>query len=364
MRVVLAGGGTAGHIEPALALADALRRIDPSVQVTCLGTERGLETTLVPQRGYELALIPPVPLPRALTPGLLTVPGRLRGAINAAAAVLDRVQADVLVGFGGYVATPGYLAARKRRVPIIVHEANPKPGLANKLGARFTQHVAVSHADSPLPHATFVGIPIRQQIATLDRLSIGDKARSFFGLDTDLPTLLVFGGSQGARSLNRAAVASAPAFRAAGVQVLHLVGKNNTEEPVPGRPGDPQYVTLPYCDRMDLAYAAADFAMCRSGAMTCAELTAVGLPAAYVPLPIGNGEQALNAAPVVAAGGGLMVEDARLGPEWITANLLPILRDADRVAQMSEAAARMGRRDADMTLARMVFEVVRSSRSV
>lgn len=363
MRVVLAGGGTAGHIEPALALADALRRIDPSVQVTCLGTERGLETTLVPQRGYELALIPPVPLPRTLTPGLLTVPGRLRGAINAAALVLDRVQADVLVGFGGYVATPGYLAARKRHVPIIVHEANPKPGLANKLGARFTQYVAVSHQDSPLPHATFVGIPIRQQIATLDRLSVGDKARSFFGLDTDLPTLLVFGGSQGARSLNRASVAAAPAFRAAGVQVLHLVGKNNTEEPVPGRPGDPQYVTLPYCDRMDLAYAAADFAMCRSGAMTCAELTAVGLPAAYVPLPIGNGEQALNAAPVVAAGGGLMVEDPQLTPEWIGVNLLPILRDAERVAHMSEAAARMGRRDADMTLARMVFEVVRTARS-
>ncbi len=362
MRVVLAGGGTAGHIEPALALADALRRIDPSVQVTCLGTERGLETTLVPQRGYELALIPPVPLPRALTPGLLTVPGRLRGAINAAAAVLDRVQADVLVGFGGYVATPGYLAARKRHIPIIVHEANPKPGLANKLGARFTQHVAVSHQDSPLPHATFVGIPIRHQIATLDRLSVGDKARSFFGLETDLPTLLVFGGSQGARSLNRASVAAAPAFRAAGVQVLHLVGKNNTEEPVPGRPGDPQYVTLPYCDRMDLAYAAADFAMCRSGAMTCAELTAVGLPAAYVPLPIGNGEQRLNAQPLVKAGGGLLVDDAELTPQWVQQNVLPVLADPHRLYEMSRAAAEFGRRDADDLLVGMVYEAIASHR--
>lgn len=356
MRVVLAGGGTAGHIEPALALADALRREDPNVEITCLGTERGLETRLVPQRGYELALIPPVPLPRTLTPRLLTVPGRLRGAINEAAGVLDRTRADVLVGFGGYVATPGYLAARKRQVPIIVHEANPRPGLANRLGSRFTEHVAVSHPDSPLPHATFVGIPLRREITTLNRLVMGDKARSYFGLLPDLPTLLVFGGSQGARSLNRAAMAAAPEIRAAGIQVLHIVGPKNTEEPEPA--DGPEYVTLPYCDRMDLAYAAADVALCRAGAMTCAELAAVGLPAAYVPLPHGNGEQRLNAEPIVQGGGGLLVEDAELSRDWIVANLLPVLSDADQVARMSEATARLGRRDADVALARMVFDVV------
>src|SRR3569833_3891961 len=121
MRVVQTGGGTAGHIDPALALADALRREDPGVQVTCLGTERGLENRLVPQRGYALALIPPVPLPRTLTPRLLPVPGRLAGAINPAASVLARTAADVLVGFGGYVAPPGYLAARRRKEPNNVH---------------------------------------------------------------------------------------------------------------------------------------------------------------------------------------------------------------------------------------------------
>ncbi|TDE20913.1 undecaprenyldiphospho-muramoylpentapeptide beta-N-acetylglucosaminyltransferase [Actinomadura sp. 6K520] len=360
MRVVLAGGGTAGHIEPALALADALRRNDPNVGIVCLGTERGLETRLVPQRGYELALIPPVPLPRTLTPQLLSVPGRLRGAINAAAAVLDQARADILVGFGGYVATPGYLAARKRKVPIIVHEANPKPGLANKLGARFTDHVAVSHADSPLANPTFIGIPLRREISTLDRLAMGDKARSYFGLLPDLPTLLIFGGSQGARSLNQAAVAAAPYFRQAGIQVLHIVGPKNNEQPEPVS-GGPQYVTIPYCDRMDLAYAAADMAMCRAGAMTCAELAAVALPAAYVPLPIGNGEQRLNAEPIVAAGGGLLVDNADLTPEWIVQNVLPVLGDPGRVAAMSEAAGRMGRRDADVALAQMVYDVVRSA---
>ena len=153
MSVVLAGGGTAGHIEPALALADALRRADPRIEITCLGTQRGLETRLVPLRGYELALIPAVPLPRSLSGQLLSVPGRLNGAVNAAADVLDRTRAQVMVGFGGYVATPGYLAARRRHVPIVIHEANVRPGLANRLGARFTRHVFTGSPRTHLPNA-------------------------------------------------------------------------------------------------------------------------------------------------------------------------------------------------------------------
>jgi UDP-N-acetylglucosamine--N-acetylmuramyl-(pentapeptide) pyrophosphoryl-undecaprenol N-acetylglucosamine transferase len=356
MSVVLAGGGTAGHIEPALATADALRRADPRIEIICLGTERGLETRLVPLRGYELALIPAVPLPRSLTPDLLSVPGRLNGAISAAADVLDDAAADVLVGFGGYVATPAYLAARRRRVPIVVHEANSRPGLANKIGARLTRHVFTGQPGTRLPHATFIGIPIRREIAGLDRLALGDKARAHFGLRPDLPVLLVTGGSQGARSLNRAAVGAAEWIRAAGVQVLHIVGpRSDMDVPAPGR--ETPYVTLPYLDRMDLAYAAADFAMCRAGAMTCAELTAVGLPAAYVPLPHGNGEQRLNAAPIEAVGGGIIVDDAQLSPEWIADTLLPVVLDPELVAAMSRAAAEAGRRDADRWLAAEVIDI-------
>ena len=358
MHVVMAGGGTAGHIEPALALADALRRRAPTIGVTCLGTERGLETRLVPNRGYELALIPAVPLPRTLTPKLLTVPGRMAGAINATANILDKVSADVLVGFGGYVATPGYLAARHRGVPIVVHEANPRPGLANRLGARLTSHVATGHPDAQLQDAKHVGIPLRHEIVALDRLATGDKARAHFGLDPDLPTLLVFGGSQGARSLNDAAAGAAGYFREAGVQVLHAVGPKNPVE-VESPAGAPPYVTVPYVDHMEFAYAAADFALCRAGALTCAELAAVGLPAAYVPLPIGNGEQQLNAEPAVRAGGGLLVDDAELSPQWLRDNVLPVLTDPDRVAAMTEAAAGAGRPDADDALARMVIELAR-----
>ncbi len=357
MRVVLAGGGTAGHIEPALALADALRQADPRAVVVCLGTERGLETRLVPMRGYELALIPAVPMPRSLTPRLLTLPGRLAGAVSAAAGVLDRVKADVLVGFGGYVATPAYLAARRRHVPIVVHEANPRAGLANKLGARFTEHVFTGNPSTELAHATFLGIPIRREIAELDRLALGDKARTHFGLRPDLPVLLVTGGSQGAQSLNRALFGAIGWLRSAGVQVLHVTGPRNAADALADSGGAP-YVAVPYVDRMDLAYAAADFALCRAGAMTCAELTAVGLPGAFVPLPHGNGEQRLNAQPIVAGGGGLLVEDADLTPEWIRDTLLPVLLDIDRVASMSESAAALGRADADRELARVVIDVI------
>ena len=356
MSVVIAGGGSAGHIEPALALADALRRAEPGIRITCLGTQRGLETRLVPMRGYDLVLIPPVPLPRSVSPELLSVPGRLGDAVKAVTKVLDRTQAQVLAGFGGYVSAPAYLAARRRQVPIVVHEANVKPGIANRLGAMFTRYVFTAS-----PDATAIGIPLRQEIAGLDRLALTDKARAHFGLRPDLPVLLVTGGSQGARSLNLAVLDAADWIRGAGIQVLHVLGpRSGLEVSMPA--AGPPYVPLPYVDRMDLAYAAADFALCRSGAMTCAELTAVGLPAAYVPLPHGNGEQRLNALPIVRAGGGLMVSNADLSPEWIRDMLVPILLDPDLVAAMSQSAADMGARESDEWLAAEVLDVMENQR--
>jgi UDP-N-acetylglucosamine--N-acetylmuramyl-(pentapeptide) pyrophosphoryl-undecaprenol N-acetylglucosamine transferase len=355
VSVVIAGGGTGGHIEPALALADALRQAEPQTVITCLGTERGLETRLVPMRGYDLALIPPVPLPRGLTLELSSVPGRLRAAVHATGLILARAHADVVVGLGGYVATPAYLAARRARLPIVVHEANARPGLANRIGALLTRHVYTGQPGTRLLHGRYLGIPIRRQIAGLDRLALADKARTHFGLQPDLPVLLVTGGSQGAASLNRAVLDAAETLRASGVQVLHVVGPKNADVQVP--PGPVPYVVLPYLDRMELGYAAADFALCRAGAMTCAELTAIGLPAAYVPLPHGNGEQRLNAEPIEEAGGGLIVDDADLSAEWIGETLLPILLDGELVAAMSQAAAASGNRAADTELAALVLEI-------
>ena len=358
LQVVLAGGGTAGHVEPALALADALRRRDPRTGITVLGTDRGLETRLVPERGYELTLIPPVPIPRRPSGAMLSVPSRLRRAVRAVEDVLARVHADVVVGFGGYVAAPAYLAARRLGIPFVVHEANARPGLANRLGARRTPYVATATPDSTLPHATYVGIPMRQTVATLDRVAVRKEAATFFGLDAALPTLLVFGGSQGARRINDAVHGAAADLAAAGIQVLHVVGPRSAADydgTEPSKSG-PAYVVVGYCDRMELAYAAADVALCRSGAMTCAELAAVGLPAVYVPLPIGNGEQRLNAAPVVAAGGGLLLEDATCTSAWVRDVLVPLVLDRERVVSMGTAAAGFGRRDADDLLVDMVLQ--------
>ncbi|MCW2528524.1 MAG: UDP-N-acetylglucosamine--N-acetylmuramyl-(pentapeptide) pyrophosphoryl-undecaprenol [Pseudonocardiales bacterium] len=357
VRVVIAGGGTAGHIEPALAFADAVRRLDPAAEITALGTAKGLESSLIPPRGYALELIPPAPLPRALNRALLRTPGRLAASIKATGAVLDRVGADVVVGFGGYVAMPAYLAARRRHLPIVVHEANAKPGLANRVAARFTRHVFTASSAIRLPHATAIGTPLRLAISTLDRSEERASARAEFGLRPDSVTLLITGGSQGAKTLNDAAAGAADLLRENGIQVLHVYGSKNTVV-VADRPEQPSYVAVPYVADMDRAYAAADFVLCRCGAMTCAELTAVGLPAAYVPYPFGNGEQRFNAEPIVAAGGGLLVADGDLTPGWIIDTVIPILTDPQRLARMAAAAAGAGARDADVTLARAALALV------
>ncbi len=356
MRVVVAGGGSAGHIEPALAFADALRRRHPDAEVTALGTARGLDTRIIPARGYDLALIPPVPIPRRPGPDLLRVPGRLRAAVAAAGEVLKERRADVLVGFGGFVSGPAYLAARRLGVPIVVHEANPRPGWANRLGARLTPYVAYTFAGTPIAHGRQLGLPVRRSITTLDRAARRDEARAGFGLDVDRTTLLVTGGSQGAKRLNDAAVGAAGHLRSAGIQVLHATGTAHEVQVPPGAPGDPPYVTVPYLDRMELGYAAADLVLCRAGANTVVELTAVGLPAAYVPLPIGNGEQALNARPVVDAGGGLLVDDADCTADWVRTVLTPLLGDSTRLATMGLAAASSGRPDAAERLVDLVLE--------
>lgn len=356
MRVVVAGGGTAGHIEPALNLADALVARDPGAQVTALGTAAGLENTLVPARGYPLELVPAAPLPRRPSLDLLRLPGRVRAAVRQTRAVLDRTGAQVVVGFGGYVSVPAYLAARGR-TPIVVHEANARPGLANRLGARFTPYVGEAVAGS-LPHARVVGIPLRPAIATLDRPALRESARRELGLDPDGPVLLVSGGSQGARHLNEVVAAAAPRLVEAGVAVLHVVGPRNADQH--GHAG-PRVRTVPYVERMDLAYAAADLMLCRAGAMTCAELAAVGLPAIYVPLPIGNGEQRLNALPTVTAGGGVLVPDDELTADRLVTEALTLLLDPPALAAAGAAARSCGRPDAAGELLALVREAAASA---
>ena len=352
MKILLAAGGTAGHIEPALTLADTLTAQDPTTEVVFVGRSVGLEARLVPERGRRLRTLPAVPMPRKPSKDLLLVAPRIAGSVRQMRRILAEEQPDVVVGFGGYVAAPAYLAARSAGVPIVIHEANARAGMANKLGARFTPWVAEAVAGS-IPGATHMGMPMRTSIVTLDRSAQRAAARAHFGLDPDRTTLLVFGGSLGAKRLNEVVTGAASDLRAAGVQVLHAVGESATGV-VPLGDDAIAYVTLPYIDRMDLAYAAADLAITRAGAMTCAELAAVGLPAIYVPLPIGNGEQRLNAQPVVSAGGGLLIEDADFTPGALRAQVLPLIADPQRLAEMGRAASAHGVRDGAERLADMV----------
>jgi UDP-N-acetylglucosamine--N-acetylmuramyl-(pentapeptide) pyrophosphoryl-undecaprenol N-acetylglucosamine transferase len=358
-HVVLAGGGSAGHVEPLLSTADALRRRDPGIGISVLGTAEGLESRLVPARGYELTFVPKVPLPRRPTADLLRVPGRLRTAVATAALHLDAVGASVVVGFGGYVSVPAYLAARRRGIPVVVHEANVRPGVANRLGARFAARVA-SAGPVQLRGATVVGIPLRKEVADLDRHAARPAARKAFGLD-DRPVLLVTGGSQGARRINEAVGGAAAELAHYDVQVLHVAGPTQAEDVRralgPDKPAS--HHVLDYVDGMHNAYAAADLVLCRSGAMTCAEVAAVGLPAVFVPLPIGNGEQSVNALPLVTAGAALVVNDADLTTRYVTSTVLPLVRDTRRLEEMSAAAADLGHRDADERLASIILEVAR-----
>lgn len=365
--VVLAGGGTAGHVNPLLAVADELRRRHPGLTVTVLGTAEGLEAELVPARGYPLVVVPRAPLPRRPTPDWLRLPARLRRAVAVARQAVAGAQA--VVGFGGYVATPAYLAARGR-VPVVVHEQNARPGLANRLGARWADAVAVTFPGTPLrgrragaPVVT--GLPLRPQVAALVAARAADPAAAraagaaALGLDPAATTLLVTGGSLGALSLNRAVAGVAGDLAAAGVQVLHLAGTGKDDEVRAATAGLPGYHVLPYLADMQHALAVADLVVCRAGAGTVSELAALGLPAVYVPLPVGNGEQRLNAAPVVAAGGGLLVDDARLTPAWLRTEVLPLLADVARRAAMAEAARSVGVVDGAARVADLVEKVAR-----
>jgi UDP-N-acetylglucosamine--N-acetylmuramyl-(pentapeptide) pyrophosphoryl-undecaprenol N-acetylglucosamine transferase len=361
LSVVLAGGGSTGHVAPLLALADCLRRRDRGTRVTALGTAEGLEAQLVPEAGYPLAVVPRVPLPRRPSADLGRLPFRLRSAVAAAARAMEESRAQAVVGFGGYVSTPAYLAARRLGLPIVVHEQNARPGLANRLGARFTPYVGVTFPGTPLRGARVLGMPLRRQITTLDRAGLRDQALAAFGFDPDRKVLLVFGGSLGAQRLNVTFGLSRDALADAGVQVLHVTGRGKTVEGLDIASGAPAYVAVEYTDRMDLAYAAADMVVCRAGASTVCEVTTVGLPAAYVPLPIGNGEQRLNAEPLVEAGGGMLVDDAQCTPSWVRERLLPLLVDSGELASMAKAAAEFGITDGDERLADLLELAVRES---
>ncbi len=358
-RYLFAGGGTAGHVNPLLAVADRLTERDPGAEVLVLGTAEGLESRLVPMRGYELLTIPRLPFPRRPNAAALRFPGAFLGAVRRVEQIIRDREVDVVLGVGGYAAAPAYIAAKRTGTPIVVHEQNAKPGLANRLAAFLTDHVGVTFSNTRLRHGRVVGMPLRREVESLDRRVSRAQGLAEFGLDADRPVLLVTGGSSGARSINRTVNRSAAAIVGAGWQVLHVVGAKSDIGPsdLDG------YHVLPYCDRMDLAYAASDFVVSRSGAGMVCELTAAGLPSVLVPYPVGNGEQRHNAKDVVEAGGAVLVADQEFDQDWVTFQLLTLLQDRARVASMAVRAGSVGHRDGADRMTDLVLDAARNATS-
>jgi len=342
ISIVLVAGGTAGHTSPMIATAEAIKAADPSARLLCVGTAKGLETTVVPAVGLPLRLIPAVPWPRRLNADMVCLPWRLWDATRQASAILREVGADVVAGFGGYVSLPVYLAARRAHIPVVVQEQNALPGMANKVAARFAQAVLTSFPGTPIRGAQFTGMPVRRAISDLalnGRTTDQAAARSEFGLPLEGPVLLVSGGSQGATRLNDAVLGARERLLASGVSVLHVWGgRNYPEDAEVIEMGGARYVPWSFVEEMARAYAAADLMLARGGASTVSETGSVGLPSIYVPFPHGNGEQWRNAAPLVEAGAGEFVADEDLTPDKVVELVLALCGDPAKLAEMAQIA--------------------------
>ena len=331
MKIIFAGGGTAGNIAPAVAIAQMWQRKYPNHEVEFIGTAMGLEKSLVPAANFKLNLITKVTIPRKLSLNLLKVPLDLIRSFLTSRKILAGT--DLLIGFGGYVSAPAYLAAKSLGVKFVVHEANVKPGIANRLGALLTPYLAIAQPveTGRLQSALVTGIPLRQDIddvlmeSSSDWESARRRAKRDLGFEIDRPLVLAFFGSQGSVALNEVIADSLSTFLSNGNQLLHSVGKLN---PLPASAG--QYKALPYITEMAQAYLAADLIISRSGAISCSEINALGRYALFIPLAIGNGEQRFNANSILAQGRGEVLEQSAFTTHWIESNLERLLSAASR----------------------------------
>ena len=387
-NIVLAGGGTAGHVNPLLSVADAIRRIEPDAGLSVIGTAVGLEHDLVPQAGYELDTVEKVPFPRRPNKDALTFPWRWSREKRKVRAILERRQAQVVVGFGGYASAPVYSVAHAMGIPVVIHEQNARAGMANKLGAKWASFIGTAYENTGLKPGKGttierVGLPLRPAIAQLaarirtDYPAVRAQAAAQLGIDSGRPVVVITGGSLGALSLNTA-VAGAAADLLKRAQVIHLTGKGKiaqVEADVtakagadalndldPAHAGQGDYHVAQYFERIDLAFACADLVICRAGAGTVCELTALGLPAIYVPLPIGNGEQRFNAQPVVDADGGMMVNDSDFTAAWVHDHIAGLLDDPQRLHELGDHAWQYGIRDAADIMARHILSLAAARR--
>jgi len=364
---LIAGGGTAGHVQPAIAIARALvaRGRRPG-SIELVGSERGIESRLVPAAGFELTLLPGRGIERKLS---LRNVGSLLALVVAffkAWRLVGRKRPRVVVSVGGYASVPCALAALVRRIPVVVAEQNAAPGAANRLVGRWAKVCAVSFPDTPLPRAVVTGNPVRPEVAAIDRQRDAPAARAKLGIEPGRRVLLVFGGSLGALRINRAAVEAAARWAHRGdLHIRHIIGSRDWEEitgdgpPVP--PGAPlRYEAIEYDDDMPTSLAAADLAVCRSGASTSFELLAAALPAVLIPSPhVTADHQTANARHMERAGAAVVVPDAELDGERLVAEVDALLADPGRLVQMAACARHASPPDAAGAIAALVEEHAR-----
>lgn len=361
VRVLVAGGGTAGHVLPGLAVARELvaRGCAPG-EIAFVGSERGIETRLVPEAGFPLTALPGRGIQRRLTwANVGAVLGLLAGAMRAVALV-RRLRPRVVVVLGGYAAVPTTVGAVLWRVPIVVMEQNARAGAANRLAGRFAVAAAVAFPGTDLPRAVVTGNPVRPEVLAVDRTADRARARAALDLPSERTVVSVFSGSLGARRINEAVLGVV--MRWAGrtdLAVRHVIGGRDWDEfaarlPTPPEPGL-VYRPVRYEDRMDLLLAASDLVVCRAGGTTVAELAQVGVPSVLVPLPIApRDHQTANAAALVQAGAARLVPDAELDAARLAAEVEPLLDDPDRLTAMGRAAATLARPDAAARVADLV----------
>lgn len=362
VSVLIAGGGTGGHVYPGLALAEALRERRPDARIAFIGTQRGLEARAVPAAGFDLETIDVLPWAKTLGARRFLAPlTAVRAAMQAGRIVKGR-RASVVVAMGGYASLPAALAARRARVPLVVHEQNAIPGRANRISARLTRTVAATFAQSvslfPRPaDVRVVGNPLRAAVARMDRDGLRPQAVAEFGVDSSRTIVLFTGGSRGAKRLSAAARALASGWaHDTGMQILLIAGRGQAQ------PAHGPIVEVEFTDRMDLAYAAADLVVSRSGAGIM-EIAAAGLPSILVPYPHARDQhQAANAAVFAAAGAAVVVADDQATPARLEQHIRAIAADPQERQRMAAAARTLAKPDAAADLAGMVLDAAEAVR--
>jgi UDP-N-acetylglucosamine--N-acetylmuramyl-(pentapeptide) pyrophosphoryl-undecaprenol N-acetylglucosamine transferase len=335
MRIIIAGGGTGGHVIPALAIAQQLKK-QFAAEVLFIGTARGIETRLVPQAGFRLELIQVGALKNVTLTTRLKTMFDLPRAIAASSRLLTDFDPEVVIGVGGYASGPAMVAAIRRRLPTLAFEPNVVPGLANRMIARWVSAAAVHFEETCryFPHCTVTGVPVRE--AFFD-IPANDAMRTGGGT-----TLLVFGGSQGARAINQAMIESLPGLRAKipGLHVIHQTGQRDYDNVLAAyERSDISGEVHKFIDDMPATFARADLLVCRSGASTVAEIAAAGKAAIFVPFPAAaDDHQNVNARALERAGAAVVVEESNLGAAYLVDTIAALMGDTKRLQSMSAAA--------------------------